>query len=80
MTCLSRMRRDQRTQQYVALGAPWRARASERSSAASNATRSQGGLPRARLLRRPLLAHRSNRGGSYRRREQRRLTIGASLR
>jgi transposase len=38
MICLARMRRDLRTQEYVALGAPRRARASERSSAASSAT------------------------------------------
>jgi transposase len=33
MICLARMRRDCRTKEYVALGAPRRARASERSSA-----------------------------------------------
>ncbi len=38
MICLARMRRDRRTQEYVALGAPRRARANERSSAASSAT------------------------------------------
>jgi transposase len=37
MICLSRMRRDRRTQEYVALGAQLRARANERSSAASSA-------------------------------------------
>ena len=37
MICLARMRRDPRTQEYVALGAPQRARANERSSAASSA-------------------------------------------
>ena len=38
MICLARMRRDRRTQEYVALGAPRRGRASERSYAASSAT------------------------------------------
>jgi transposase len=38
MICLARMRRDRRTKEYVALGAPRRERASERSSAASSAT------------------------------------------
>jgi transposase len=38
MICLARMRRDRRTREYVALGALRRARASERSSAASSAT------------------------------------------
>jgi transposase len=38
MICLARMRRDLRTKEYVAQGAPRRARASERSSAASSAT------------------------------------------
>ena len=38
MVCLARMRRDRPRQDYVALGAPRRARASERSSAASSAT------------------------------------------
>ncbi len=38
MICLAQMRRDRRTREYVALGAPRRARASERSSAASSAT------------------------------------------
>jgi transposase len=38
MICLARMRRDRRTQEYVALGAPRKERASERSSAASSAT------------------------------------------
>jgi transposase len=38
MICLARMRRDPRTQAYVALGAHRRARASERSFAASSAT------------------------------------------
>ena len=38
MICLARMRRDLRTQEYVALGAPRRERANERSSAASSAT------------------------------------------
>jgi transposase len=38
MICLARMRRDRRTQKYVALGAPRRGRASERSYAASSAT------------------------------------------
>ena len=80
MICLARMRRDPRTQAYVALGAPRRARANERSSAASSATRSQGGLPRADLLRRPILADGSKSGGPDRRWGQRCLTIGASLR
>jgi transposase len=38
MICLSRMRRDLRTQEYVALGAPRRERARGRSSAASSGT------------------------------------------
>jgi hypothetical protein len=44
------------------------------------ALRSPGGLPCADLLRRTFLADESERGGPDRRREQRRLTIGASLR
>ena len=40
---------------------------------------SQGGLPRAGLLRRPFLADRAKSRGSQCLREQRRLTIGASL-
>jgi transposase len=41
MISLARMRRDLRTKEYVALGAPRKAKASERSSAASSVT-SQG--------------------------------------
>lgn len=80
MTCLARMRRDGRTQEYVArrtAGEAWQEQA--RDHPLPQALRSQGGLPRAHLLRCPFLSHKSNRGGLHRRWEQRRLTIGASL-
>jgi hypothetical protein len=44
------------------------------------ALRSPGGLPCADLLLRPSLAYQAERRGQHRRWEQRRLTIGASLR
>jgi hypothetical protein len=80
MTCLARMRRDRRTQEYVArrtAGEAWQEQAGDHPL--PQALRSQGGLPCASLLRRPFLADESKRGGPHRRRRQRRLTIGASL-
>jgi transposase len=81
MICLSRMRRDRRTQEYVArrtAGEAWQEQA--RDHPLPKALHRQGGLPRARLLRRPFLADRVERRGPHRLRVQRRLTIGASLR
>ncbi len=46
MICLARMRRDHRTKEYVALGAPRRARVSGRSSAASSCEYAMGGCGR----------------------------------
>jgi len=80
MICLARMRRDRRTQEYVArrtAGEAWQEQA--RDHPLPQALPRQGGLPRADLLRRLFLAYRSERRGPHRRREQRRLTIGASL-
>ncbi len=80
MICLARMRRDHRTQEYVArrtAGEAWQEQA--RDHPLPQALRRQGGLPHADLLRRPFLADRTERRGSYSLREQRRLTIGASL-
>jgi hypothetical protein len=71
MICLARMRRDRRTQEYVA-------RCTQEGKNKRDIIRclkryvGQGGLPRADLLRRQYLA-----GSRW---EQRRLTIGASLR
>jgi transposase len=81
MVCLSRMRRDNRTQEYVArrtAGEAWQEQAGDHPL--PKTLHRQGDLPRADLLRRPFLASGSRRGGPNRRREQRRLTIGASLR
>ncbi len=80
MICLARMRRDRRTQEYVArrtAGEAWQEQA--RDHPLPQALRRQGGLPRADLLRRPFLADMTIRGGPHRLRKQRRLTIGASL-
>ena len=80
MICLSRMRRDRRTKEYVArrtAGEAWQEQA--RDHPLPEALRSQGGLPRADLLRCPFLADGSKRGGPDRRWEQRRLTIGPSV-
>lgn len=80
MICLARMRRDPRTQEYVArrtAGEAWQEQARDHSL--PQALRRQGGPPRADLLRRPFLACRSESRGPHRLREQRRLTIGASL-
>ena len=78
MICLSRMRRDQRTQEYVARRTAG-GQEQARDHPLPQALRGKGGLPRADLLRRPFLADGSERRGPDRRREQRRLTIGASL-
>jgi hypothetical protein len=78
MICLARMRRDRRTQEYVGRrtaegkSKPEIIRCLKRYVAREV-------LPRAGLLRRPFLAYRSQRRGPHRRREPRRLTIGASL-
>jgi transposase len=80
MICLARMRRDPRTQEYVArrtAGEAWQEQARDRPL--PKAIRRQGSLPSADLLRRLLLADRVIRRSPHRRREQRRLTIGASL-
>jgi transposase len=80
MTCLSRMRRDQRTKEYVArrtAGEAWQEQA--RDNPLPQALHRQGSLPRDDLLRLSYLADRSKRGGPHRRWEQRRLTLGASL-
>jgi transposase len=80
MICLARMRRDPRTQEYVArrtAGEAWQEQA--RDHPLPQALRRQGDLPRADLLRRPSLADRTIRRGPHRLREQRCLTIGASL-
>jgi transposase len=75
MICLSRMRRDRRTQEYVARRTAGEALQEQtRDHPLPQALHRQGGLPRARLLRRPFLAYGSRRGGPDRRREQRRLT------
>ena len=78
MICLSRMRRDQRTQEYVAR----RTRGGQeqaRDHPLPQALRGPGGLPRADLLRRPFLTYGCKRGGPDRRQAPCRLTIGASL-
>ncbi|MBA2512343.1 MAG: IS110 family transposase [Rubrobacteraceae bacterium] len=72
MICLARMRRDRRTQEYVA-----RRTAGEAWQEQAQALRSQGGLPCADLLRRPFLSDMTIRRGPHPLREQRRLTIGA---
>jgi transposase len=77
MTCLAQMRRDGRTKEYVARRTA--EGKSKRDHPLPEALRSQGGLPRAGLLRPPFLADESKRGGPDRRRRQRRLTIGASF-
>ena len=80
MICLARMRRDRRTQEYVArrtAGEAWQEQA--RDHPLPQALRRQGGLPRADLLRRPFLADRATRWGPRSRWKRRHLTIGASL-
>ena len=77
MVCLARMRRDRRTQEYVArrtAGEAWQEQTGDHPL--PQALRSQGGLPRAHLLPRTFLADSADGRGSQRRR----LTIGASLR
>jgi transposase len=81
MICLARMRRDLRTKEYVSrrtAGEAWQEQA--RDHPLSKALHRQGGLPRADLLRRTFLADSANGRGPHRHWEQRRLTIGASLR
>jgi transposase len=80
MICLARMRRDRRTQEYVArrtAGEAWQEQA--RDHPLPQALRRQGDLPRVDLLRRPFLADKSKRRGPHRCWEQSHLTIGASL-
>ena len=78
MTCLARMRRDPRTQEYVA-------RRTTEGKSKREIIRclkrygSQGGLPRAGHLRCPFLAYHAIRGGLERLWEQRHLTIGPSV-
>jgi transposase len=72
MICLARMRRDRRTQEYVArrtAGEAWQEQAGDHPL--PQALRREGGLPRADLLRRPFLADSGW--------ERPSLTIGASL-
>jgi hypothetical protein len=70
MICLARMRRDRRTQEYVArrtAGEAWQEQAGDHPL--PQALRRQGGIPRADLLRLPYLADRSKRGSPDRRPE-----------
>ena len=76
MICLARMRRDQ-SHAGIRSKAHRGGQEQARDHPLPQALRSQGGLPRADLLRRPFLADRSRRGDPHRRWEQRRLTIGA---
>ncbi len=76
MICLARMRRDPRTREYVALGAPRKAREQARDHPLPQALRRQGGLPRAGFLWRLFLTEEAIRRGQRCCWERRYLTIG----